>query len=103
MDENFFFYLKTGGFGFITGFIIGYAFKKLSKFLVIIVGLILICTQLLVYNGIISVNWAILESTTKDIISNQQWSLEKLKSVLLVNLPFAGAAGIGFLLGLKKG
>lgn len=103
MDENFFFYLKTGGFGFITGFIIGYAFKKLSKFLVIIVGLILICTQLLVYNGIISVNWAILESTTKDIISNQQWSLEKLKLVLLVNLPFAGAAGIGFLLGLKKG
>jgi uncharacterized membrane protein (Fun14 family) len=103
MEENLFFYFKTGGFGFVTGFVIGYAFKKLSKILVIIVGLILIGTQLLVYNGIISINWSILESTTKDIISNQQWSLEKLKSVLLVNLPFAGAAGLGLLIGLKKG
>ena len=103
MEENIFFYLKTGGFGFITGFIIGYAFKKLSKFLVIIVGLILIGTQLLVYNGIISINWSILESASKDIFTNQEGSFETIKSVLLVNLPFAGAAGLGFLLGLKKG
>jgi uncharacterized membrane protein (Fun14 family) len=103
MDESILFYLKTGGFGFVTGFLIGYAFKKISKFLVVIVGLILIVMQLLVYNGIISINWAILESTTKDIISNQDWSIEKLKSILLFNLPFAGSAGLGLLLGLKKG
>lgn len=103
MDENILFLLKTGGFGFVTGFVIGYAFKKLSKFLVIIVGLILIGTQLLVYNGIISINWSILESASKDIFTNQEGSFETIKSVLLVNLPFAGAAGLGFLLGLKKG
>jgi len=33
---------------------------------------------------------------------NQDRSYEKYKSILLVNLRFAGAAGIGFLLGLKK-
>ncbi len=103
MDENLIFYFKTGGFGFVTGFILGYAFKKISKFLIIIIGLLLIGIQLLVYNGIININWGIIESATKDIVSTQDWSLEKLKSVLLVNLPFAGAAGIGFLLGLKKG
>jgi uncharacterized membrane protein (Fun14 family) len=103
MEGNLLFYLKTGGFGFITGFIIGYAFKKISKFLVIMLGLILIGVQLLVYNGIISVNWNIIESSAKDIFTNQDWSFEKLKSILLVNLPFAGASGFGFLLGLKKG
>lgn len=103
MEENLIFYLKTGGFGFITGFIIGYAFKKISKFLVIIIGLILIGIQLLVYNGIININWTIVESSSKDIFVNQEWSLENVKSILLVNLPFAGAAGVGFLLGLKRG
>ncbi len=103
MEGNSLFYLKTGGLGFITGFVIGYAFKKISKFIVIIMGLILIGVQLLVYNGIISINWTIIESSAEDIFANQEWSLEKLKSILLVNLPFAGAAGIGFLLGLKKG
>ena len=103
MEEDLIFYLKTGGFGFITGFIIGYAFKKISKLLVIVIGLILIGIQLLVYNGIININWTIVESSASDIFANQEWSLEKLKSVLLVNLPFAGAAGVGLLLGLKKG
>jgi len=103
MDENILFIFKTGGFGFVTGFVIGYAFKKLSKFLVIIIGLLLVGIQLLVYNGIISINWSILEAASKDVFANQEGSLESIKSVLLVNLPFAGAAGIGFLLGLKKG
>lgn len=103
MEENLLFYLKTGGFGFVTGFLIGYAFKKLSKSLVIIVGLLLIGTQLMVYNGIISINWSILESASKDIFTNHEGTFESIKSVLLVNLPFAGAAGIGLLLGLKKG
>lgn len=103
MDENIIFLLKTGGFGFITGFVIGYAFKKLSKFLIIIVGLILIVIQLLVYNGIISINWSIIETSTKDIFTNQEGAFETIKSVLLVNFPFAGAAGFGFLLGLKNG
>lgn len=103
MEEGLIFYLKTSGFGFITGFIIGYAFKKISKLFVIIFGILLIVVQLMVYNGVINVNWGIIESATKSIFANQEWSLEKLKSVLLVNLPFAGAAGVGFLLGLKKG
>jgi uncharacterized membrane protein (Fun14 family) len=103
MNETLVTYLKTGGLGFITGFVIGYAFKKFSKFLVIIIGLFLIGFQLLVYNAIININWNWIESVSKDILSNQDSSLEKVKQILLVNLPFAGAAGLGFLLGIKKG
>ena len=103
METSISFYLKIGGIGLVTGFVIGYAFKKISKLLVIILGFILIGTQLLVYNGIINVDWAIIESLTKEIISNQDLSLGSIKQVLLVNLPFTAAAGIGFLLGLKKG
>lgn len=103
MNENILFLIKTSIFGFVTGFIIGYAFKKVSKIFVIIIGFILIGLQLLVYNGIININWTIIESSTKIIFADQYCSLEKVKSILLVNLPLAGGAGIGFLLGLKKG
>lgn len=66
-------------------------------------GLILNGIQLLVYNGIIDLNWTIIHSALKDIFADQEVSLERIKSVLLVNLPFAVAAGIDFILGLKKG
>jgi len=56
MDENLLFYFKTGGFGFVTGFILSYAFKKLLKFLILIIGLLIIGVQLIVYNGVINVN-----------------------------------------------
>jgi len=64
MDESILFFLKTGGFGFVTGFVIGYAFKNISKFLVILVGVFLIFTQLMIYNGIIDINWIIIETAT---------------------------------------
>lgn len=103
MNENLMFYLKTGGFGFITGFFIGFALKKLSKLLVIFIGIILISIQLLVYNGLVNINWTGFETSTNEIIANQEGILNSLKTILFVNIPFAGAAGIGFLLGLKKG
>ncbi len=103
MTEIILFYSKTIVLGFITGFIIGYAFKKLSKILVIIIGLILILTQFSVYNGILEIDIGFFNSLSKDVFENNQFVFENVKKVVLINLPFSIATVLGFLIGLKKG
>jgi len=97
------YYSSTIGIGFITGFIIGYAFKKISKLIIIILGVFLIVSQIMVYNGIIDIDWGLIESVTKPLFSNKELIIETIKNILLINVPFAVAAGLGLLLGLKKG
>lgn len=96
------YYFQTVVFGFLTGFVIGYVFKKISKFIIILLGIILIL-QILVFNGIIDIDWGLIKSVTKPIYSNKGVILDTLKRIFLINIPFAVSAGLGFLLGLKKG
>ena len=102
-NELILYYLQTAGFGFVTGFAMGYAFKKISKFMIFLIGLILIILQILVYNGIININWELVETIIKPLYSENSTLIENIKNILLVNVPFAGAGGVGFFLGLRKG
>jgi len=97
------YYSQTVGFGLFTGFVIGYAFKKISKIIIIILGVILIVSQIMVYNRLIDIDWNLIESVTKPLFSNKELILETIKDILLINVPFAVAAGLGLLIGLKKG
>jgi uncharacterized membrane protein (Fun14 family) len=93
------FQLGTGGIG---GFIVGYAVKKLSKLIAIVIGLFLIALIYLGTQGIVSINyaglWDALSGSFGKISSAASW----LVGVVSL-LPFAGSFVVGLLLGFKIG
>lgn len=103
MNEVMPFILTTGTFGLVTGFLIGYAFKKISKIFVLLIGIFLIGMQLLAYNGIITIDWLAIEQYSNTVVDENGFSLESVKEILLTNIPFASTALVGFMVGLKKG
>ena len=48
------FILKLVGIGLLTGVLLGFIFKKVSKMLVFIIAAVFILVQLAVYNGYIT-------------------------------------------------
>lgn len=103
MNEIMPFILKTGTFGLITGFCIGYAFKKISKLIALVIGIFLIGFQLLAYNSFITIDWLALEQFSETFVHSNNLNFDTIKEVFLTNLPFASTALAGFLVGLKKG
>jgi len=89
------------GFGGIVGFGLGFFFKKLGKFLCIVLALVFICLQVLIYFGDIPyVDWTRL---SKDITGAVDTNfLNAVWNLIIHNLPFAGSFTVGFLWGLKK-
>jgi len=90
------------GIGAIGGFIVGYAFKKLTKLIAIIVGVFFAALIYLGYQGIININYGKLEGSARNVLgmSGQiaQWILP-----IILHLPFFGTFILGFLLGMKLG
>ena len=90
------------GIGGIGGFIVGYAMKKISKLIIVLIGLFMILLLYLGIKGIVSINYdAFFEAIGKSLgllESAFSW-LVGLVSVL----PFMGSFIVGFLLGLKLG
>ena len=97
------FILKSAGIGFIIGFIIGIAFKKLSKFIVIVIGVLIIFLQILVYNNIIEIDWLSLKEHSENVSNQFNTSKEFLRNISITNLPFSTTSIIGFIFGVKKG
>jgi uncharacterized membrane protein (Fun14 family) len=90
------------GIGGTGGFIVGYALKKISKLIVIVLGLFIAALLYLGVQGIIGINYEALRTA----IANSLGMVESAFSwiVELVSLlPFAGSFIVGFLLGLKLG
>ncbi len=90
------------GVGGVGGFIVGYAFKKISKLIIILAGLFFLLLLYLGYSGIISINYdKLLEAIGNGLgLSGQavQWLIG-----IISLLPFAGSFTVGFFLGLKMG
>jgi uncharacterized membrane protein (Fun14 family) len=90
------------GIGGMGGFIVGYAIKKISKLIVILIGLFLIALLYLSTQGIININygalWTALEGSFSFAGQVASWLIG-----LVSILPFAGSFTVGFLLGLKLG
>ncbi|MFZ0510083.1 MAG: FUN14 domain-containing protein, partial [Candidatus Nitrosopolaris sp.] len=58
------------GFGGVTGFLIGYAIKKVVKILLVIVGLVFVAFVFLEYQKIITVNWNKIQANTIAALGN---------------------------------
>jgi uncharacterized membrane protein (Fun14 family) len=90
------------GLGGVGGFIIGFAIKKISKLILILIGLFLIALLYLGARGIININYAALWNALKSLSGHAGQATSWLIG-LISFLPFAGSFIVGFLLGLKLG
>ena len=93
------FQLGVGGVG---GFVVGYALKKLSKLILILIGLFILALIYLSTQGIININYNSLWSALSDLIGVGSAVFSWLVGVISL-LPFAASFIGGFLLGLKLG
>lgn len=90
------------GIGGIGGFIVGYAIKKISKLIIILIGLFLIALLYLGTQGIININYGALWTALEGAFSFAGEAASWLIGLVSI-LPFAGSFIVGFLLGLKLG
>ena len=90
------------GIGGIGGFIVGYAFKKMSKLIVIVLGLFIAALLYLGVQGIISINYGALWSALANALGMAGSAFSWIVGVISL-LPFAGSFIVGFLLGFKLG
>ncbi|MGQ9530979.1 MAG: FUN14 domain-containing protein [Candidatus Bathycorpusculaceae bacterium] len=90
------------GLGGIGGFIVGYAIKKLSKLIAIVIGLFILALIYLSTQGIISINYGKLFDALKNGLGFAGQAAEWFIGLISL-LPFMGSFIVGFLLGFKLG
>jgi len=90
------------GLGGVGGFIVGFAIKKISKLILILIGLFLIALLYLAARGIINIDYAALWNALKSLSGHTGQATSWLIGLISI-LPFAGSFIVGFLLGLKLG
>jgi uncharacterized membrane protein (Fun14 family) len=93
------------GFGGAAGLVVGYTAKKITKLLALLLGCAFILLQLAAYEGLITVNWSVVQSTVENIWANPQGVTlaDRLWDILTANLPFGSGFVAGFAIGLKLG
>jgi uncharacterized membrane protein (Fun14 family) len=93
------------GFGGITGAIVGYTAKKVTKIVAILLGVVFILIQFLVYKGLISVNWDAVQTTAEAVWQSPDGRTlaDRAWEVVTISLPFGGGFVGGFALGFKLG
>ena len=105
------FILASVSSGGIAGFLIGYAVKKGIKIIMTIAGLFLAGLAYLNYQGLISVDWDQVVSTSSSTVaefSNSAGYLSVLDSQVVPTLmnfgvPLTGSFATGFVFGCLKG
>ncbi len=90
------------GIGGIGGFIVGFAFKKISKLLLILIGIFLIALIYLGTQGIISINYEALFAAIGNMLGMAGSAFSWLVHVIAL-LPFAGSFIAGFVICFKLG
>ena len=93
------------GFGGAAGVVVGYAAKKVTKVVAVLLGLLFILLQVLVYNELISVNWSAVQHTAEQVWTDPHGVTlaDRAWGILTANLPFGGGFIAGFALGFKLG
>jgi uncharacterized membrane protein (Fun14 family) len=90
------------GIGGVGGFIVGYALKKLSKLILIVIGLFIIALIYLSTQGVININYGGLWNALNSLLGEATSAFSWLVGVISL-LPFAASFIAGFLVGLKLG
>jgi uncharacterized membrane protein (Fun14 family) len=93
------FQLGVGGVG---GFVVGFALKKLSKLILVLIGIFIVALIYLATQGVINIDYAALWSALENLIGLAGSAFSWIIGVISL-LPFAASFIAGFLLGLKLG
>lgn len=98
-------YLGQVTFGGLAGYAVGYALKKVGRFLAIALGLLFIAVQLLAQAGYIQVDWTRIQRDVEPLLQQPglQSLWERLLTTLTYNLPFGASFVGGLILGLRAG
>jgi uncharacterized membrane protein (Fun14 family) len=93
------------GFGGLAGAVVGYAAKKLTKMVAILLGVLFITIQVLAYYQLIVVDWVAVQSTAEQAVHSEQGrsAAQQAWSLLTANLPWGGGFVAGFAIGFKLG
>jgi len=102
------------GFGGITGFLIGYAIKKVVRVMLVIVGLVFVAFMFLEYQKIITVNWNTIQAGTIAALGNATSGQLLARSGIpgtdhiastMTNfgIPLTGSLTAGLVLGFMRG
>ena len=97
------FALKSGGIGLLSGIVIGFISKKISKVMVFMIALAFVLLQIAIYNGYIQVDWLSWKDTAVAVVKQTKLPTASLQNIIMRNIPFSIAAIIGFIFGFKKG
>ncbi|MGB9854084.1 MAG: FUN14 domain-containing protein [Candidatus Bathyarchaeales archaeon] len=90
------------GIGGIGGFIMGFALKKISKLLLVLIGIFIIALIYLGAKGIISINYEALFTAIGNLLGMAGSAFSWLIHVIAL-IPFAGSFIVGFVIGFKLG
>lgn len=90
------------GIGGVGGFLAGYAIKKISKLIVVLIGLLVIFLLYLGTQGIISINYEALWNAVAGLLEFAGEAATWLIGLISL-LPALGSFAAGFLLGFKLG
>jgi uncharacterized membrane protein (Fun14 family) len=90
------------GTGAVGGFIVGYAVKKMSKLIAVVIGLFLIALIYLGTQGIVSINYEALWKALENALGMAESAFSWVVGIISL-LPFAGSFIAAFLLGFKMG
>jgi uncharacterized membrane protein (Fun14 family) len=90
------------GLGGVGGFIAGFALKKLTKLVIVVIGLFVLALLYLSIQGVININYAALWNTIANGLGAATGAASWVVGVVSV-LPFIGTFAVGFLLGFKIG
>lgn len=102
------------GIGGFLGFLMGYAIKKIIKIIIVVAGLLVGIMYYLQYNGLIALNWAKVEATLGNAMTNfNGFSLNTpflpgisdqiLDAISNSGIPLTGGFAAGFAFGFSKG
>lgn len=90
------------GIGGVGGFIVGFAVKKISKLIIILIGIFLIALIYLSTQNIITINYQALWNAAAGLLGSAGQAAPWLVGLVSI-LPFAGSFIVGFLIGFKLG
>jgi len=102
------------GIGGFLGFLMGYAIKKILKIIMIAAGFLVGIAYYLQYNGVIALNWAKMEETMGNLMTNINVfnlntpffpgiSDQFIHAISASGIPLTGGFATGFAFGISKG
>ena len=90
------------GIGGVLGFFVGYAVKKITKVIAVLIGLGALLLIYLGYEGVININYDELAQMIQNLMGTASQATTVLTPII-ANLPFAGSFIAGVAVGVKLG